>query len=91
MAEETVADLRECIWLNLDCADLTATTGAVIARLTKPHKAPMKALLNATIEICHSCAEVCDSHAEMHEHCKACAECCRSGAQACVALLEAMP
>jgi len=90
MAEDAVADLRECIRVNLDCADLAATTGAVIARLTKPQKAPVKALLNATIESCHSCAQVCENHAAMHEHCKACAECCHSCAHACTALLETM-
>ena len=91
IAEEQIAELRECIRLNLDCANLAATTGAVIARLTKPHKAPMTALLNTTIAACHACAELCDQHSDRYAHCRSCAGCCRACAHACAALLEAMP
>src|SRR5690554_6598436 len=34
VAEEHVADLRTCIRLNLDCADLCATTGRMLSRQT---------------------------------------------------------
>jgi hypothetical protein len=91
LAEEKVAELRECIRLNLDCGDVCAATGAVISRLTRPHKAPMKALLQACIEACRTCGEECASHASMHAHCKACAEACRACEQACAGLLRAVP
>ncbi len=91
LSEERLDMLRECIRLDLDCADVCAATGAVVSRLTRPHKAPMEALLTACIETCRACAAECDKHAAMHAHCKTCAEACRACEVACAALLHAMP
>jgi hypothetical protein len=91
LAEEMVADLRECIRLDLDCADVCGATASVVARLTRPHKAPMAALLRACIEICRACGDMCARHATMHAHCKACAESCRACEQACGELLALIP
>ena len=91
LSEENLAELRECIRLNLDCADVSAATGAAVSRLTRPHRTPMKAVLQACIESCRTCGDVCASHAEMHGHCRVCAELCRNCERACAALLGAIP
>jgi hypothetical protein len=91
LSEERVAELRECIRLNLDCADVCAATGNVISRLTRPHRVPMKALLQACIESCRTCGEICRTHASTHEHCRICAETCGDCDKACAALLAAIP
>ena len=90
LSEDMVAELRKCIRLNQDCADICNTTGRVLTRQTE-YDAPMsKALLQACLEACKTCADECSQHAEMHEHCKICAKACRRCADACDELLAAM-
>ena len=90
LSEEMVAELRKCIRLNLDCADICVATGRVLTRQTEYDAPTSKALLQACREACATCAEECSSHAEMHEHCKICAEACGRCRDACDALLSAM-
>ena len=82
-----VADLRQCIRLNLDCADVCAATGRMLSRQTGTNVETTRALLEACRAACKACAEECESHAQMHEHCKVCAEACRRCEQACADLL----
>jgi hypothetical protein len=84
-----VAELRKCIRLNLDCADICEATGRVLIRQTG-YDAPLtKAQLHACREACATYAEECERHGEM-EHCSICAEACRRCQEACDALLTAM-
>ncbi len=91
LSEQHLDMLRECIRLDLDCADICAATGAVMTRMTRPHKAPMEALLRACIEACRACGTECEKHASMHAHCKICAEACRACERACTSMLDAIP
>lgn len=90
LAEEMVAELRDCIRTDLDCADICATTAAVLSRRTGSNLAVVKAQLEACRIACATCAEDCESHAEMHEHCRICAEACRRCERACADLLAAI-
>ena len=90
LSEEMVAELRKCIRLNLDCADICDATGRVLTRQTEYDAPTSKAQLESCREACRTCAEECERHAEMHEHCKICAEACRRCEQACQELLSAM-
>ena len=90
LSEDSVADLRKCIRLDLDCADICDATGRVLARQTEYDAPTSKRQLEACREACRTCAEECERHAEMHEHCRICAESCRECEQACAELLEAM-
>lgn len=83
LAEDMVADLRQCIRLNLDCADICAATGAMASRRTGSNEAVLAAAIKACAEACNRCAEECEKHAGKHEHCRICAECCRRCATAC--------
>lgn len=83
LAEEMVADLRQCIRLNLDCADICAAAGAMASRRTGANEPVLAAVIKACGEACRRCAEECEGHAEDHEHCRICAEACRKCADAC--------
>ena len=90
LAEDMVAELRDCIRTDLDCADICAATGAVLTRQTGENTAVLRAQLEACRTACSACAEDCEQHAGMHEHCKVCAEACRRCEQACADLLAAL-
>ena len=83
LAEEMVAELRQCIRLNLDCADLCAAVGSVATRRTGQNVEVLAALLNACAVACRLCADECWKHSEQHQHCRICAEACRRCAEAC--------
>ena len=90
LAEDGVAELRRCIRLNLDCAEVCATTGAVLSRQTETEWQLVATLLQACREACRRCAEECEQHAEHHRHCFECAEACRACEEACGAALAAV-
>ncbi len=90
LSEEGVHELRKCIRLDLDCADICLVTGRVLTRQTEYDAPTSKSILQACANACRSCADECDRHGEMHEHCRICAEACRECAKACDELLSAM-
>jgi hypothetical protein len=90
LGEDMVADLVKCIRTDLDCADICATTGKVLSRLTGYDANTTRALVEACRAACKACAEECEKHAGMHDHCQICAEACRSCEQACAALLTTL-
>jgi hypothetical protein len=90
LSEEGVAELRKCIRLNLDCADVCDATGRGLTRQTGYDAPTSKALLRACREVCATCAEECERHADKHEHCRICADACRRCREACDTLLTAM-
>jgi hypothetical protein len=90
IGEPMVADLRTCIRLNLDCADICDATGRVLFRMVQGDGAMSRSLLQACAQACSSCAQECERHAEMMEHCRICAEACRRCEQACNTLLASV-
>ena len=89
LGEDMVAQLTRCIALDLACADVCATTGAVLSRQVAGDEQLLRTLLEACARACKSCGDECDQHAEMHEHCRVCAEACRACEQSCRELLAA--
>lgn len=83
LEEQDPTALRRCIRTNLDCADVTAATGAIIARPGAQSPELLRSQLAACAAACRSCAEECDRHADEMEHCGICAESCRACADAC--------
>jgi hypothetical protein len=83
LAEPSVAELTQCIRLDLDCADICAATGAIATRRTGSNEQGLRALLNTCAILCAVCAEECERHATMHQHCKVCGEQCRRCERAC--------
>lgn len=89
LGEPQVQNLIRCIRLNLDCADVCVTTGAVLSRQTEPDWSLLRAQLQACAEACRVCGDECESHAQHHEHCRVCAESCRRCEEACNQMLQA--
>ncbi len=90
LGEEQVSNLRRCIRLNLDCADLCRTTAAVLLRQTEPDLEVVGAAVLACAQACRSCGEECERHADSHDHCGVCAEACHRCAEACDEVLQAL-
>lgn len=77
LAEEEVRQLTQCIRLNLDCADVCFTTGALASRRTGTDESLLKSMLEVCSQACHRSGEECQRHADKHEHCKVCADVCQ--------------
>ena len=90
LSEDMVAELIKCIRTNLDCADICATTGAVLSRHTGYDANITRTILDACRVACGSCATECERHAGMHEHCRLCGKACRRCEAACADLLAAL-
>lgn len=52
LSEDSVAELTKCIRTNLDCADMCATTGAVLSRHTGYDAMMTSAVLQACLAAC---------------------------------------
>ena len=90
LSERTVAELTRCVRLDLDCADICATTARVLTRQTGFDKEIARTMLEACVVACRACGDECARHASAHEHCRICAEVCRSCETACRAVLTSM-
>ena len=83
-------ELRQCIRLNMDCADVCAATAALATRRTGSNEEVIRKMLDACVTACRMCAEECERHASMHEHCRICATACRECERACQEALNTM-
>ena len=90
LSEEMIDDLRTCIRLNMDCADICEVTARVVSRHTGADPSMGIALLQACVLACRACAQECGQHADMHEHCRICAESCRRCEEACGQMLSTL-
>lgn len=63
LAEEMVAQLRQCIRLNLDCADVCAVMATVGNRRTGSNEEVSRKMLDVCITACRLCGEECAQHA----------------------------
>lgn len=81
-------DMRRCIRLCMDCADICTATMKVAARRTDENRAIIAALLQTCIQACETCATECGKHD--HAHCKRCAEMCRECAADCAEALATL-
>jgi hypothetical protein len=83
LAEPHVAELRQCIRLDLDCADLCEAAAMLASRRTGSNEEVLLRTLEVCELACRACAEECERHAKRHEHCRLCAEECRRCQHAC--------
>lgn len=87
LAEDAVDDLRRCIRLNRDCAEVCVAAARILSQQTEADVEILQAAVRACEVACRSCGQECQRHAEMHEHCRVCAEVCAHCADACAQLL----
>lgn len=78
LSEKNIQEMRECIRLDMDCAQICAVTAAFISR--KSDNA--KYLIKMCAEICRKCATECEKHPDMG-HCRVCADACEACANEC--------
>jgi hypothetical protein len=94
LGEERLDQLRNCIHMNLDCADVCFATGDLAMRRVSREgdlvirgagfdESVMKLMFETCTVACRRCEDECMRYAEHHKHCRRCAEICRSCAQAC--------
>ena len=83
LAESDLDALKQCIRLNLDCADICVATGTIASRQTGSNGPVVRQMLEICAEICWLCGEECRIHAGAHDHCGICADECRSCEEAC--------
>ena len=88
--DEKVAQMRECIRLNLDCADSCLATVGQAGRLGRNEMSAFRAQVQACMMACRVCGEECERHADTSEHCRVCGESCRRCEQACQEVLDAL-
>ena len=81
-------DMRQCIRLCADCADVCVATWRIGSRRTGGDRNLIRTLLAACIEACENCAEECARHA--NAHCARCAQMCRECAEACRSALTVL-
>src|SRR5829696_7016668 len=89
LAESNVTELRRCITLDLNCADVCMAAGRALSRQTEYAAAMTAAILEACAESCRLCGDECSRHGDHMRHCQLCAEACRRCEQACRQLLAA--
>lgn len=87
---EADPDLKKCIRLNLDCADVCDTTGRLLARASHTDAPMLRAQVEACRLACSACAEECAKHGKGMEHCAVCADACRRCEEACDAMAAAI-
>jgi hypothetical protein len=89
IGEEDVDDLRTCVALDQNCADVCAVTARILSRPAHWDRLVVHRLLQACSRICALCAEECARHADHHRHCATCEKACLVCVRACDTLLEA--
>ena len=90
LAEPMVEQLRQCIRLNLDCADVCEATGKLASRRTGSNPELLRQMIETCAAACRRCGEECARHAGEHQHCRVCADACRSCEDACRKVLPSV-
>ncbi len=90
LGEKSVAELTQCVRLNLDCADVCLATGSVSTRRTGSNEQVIARQLDACALACRLCGEECRRHAKHHEHCRICADACQQCFEACQSALTSL-
>ena len=75
LAEDGVADMRQCIRLCSDTSDICTMATTVATRRTGSNEAVLRQALELVVSACQTCADECGKH-DM-DHCKQCETMCR--------------
>jgi len=89
LLEDDVEEMRRCVALDQNCADVCDVGARVLSRLGQWDAVAVYHQLQACVRMCTSCADECDKHAAHHPHCAVCAGVCRACVAACTTLLDA--
>jgi uncharacterized membrane protein len=89
LAEDDFEEMRRCIAIDQNCADICDVTARVLSRPAFSDDFVVHRLLQACVRVCTLCAEECHKHAHHHRHCAICEKACLACVYACNALLDA--
>jgi hypothetical protein len=90
LAEEDAEDLRQCIRLALDCANICVMTSALASTQTGSNPQVLRGAITLGSLACRLCAEECEKHGAEHLQCRICAETCRRCEDACTGALDSV-
>jgi hypothetical protein len=79
LIEKDKDQLKRCMMLDQDCADICRLTGQLLERNSED----ADLFLKLSADICERCARECEKHSHL-EHCKKCAEVCRKCFEMCL-------
>jgi hypothetical protein len=88
--EPELAEMRRCIRLNVDCADIVSTIARLLSRRGEPDLAALRACLEAGTSIANACAAETLKHAGTYEYCRLTGEICVVCARECEEALSMM-
>ncbi|MFW5775235.1 MAG: four-helix bundle copper-binding protein [Chitinivibrionales bacterium] len=91
LALERNKELRHCIRLCQDTADILRATADVIGRQTDPDWQIVRAQLQACITAASYCGNECDEHSARYDFCLSCAEACAMSVEALTLLEDILP
>lgn len=89
LSEQEVHALKQCIRLNLQCAESCAATARMLVRAAATPEL-IRMQLDTCRAACATCGAECQRHSH-HEHCKHCADACRRCEEACRTLTRSIP
>ena len=89
LAEDDVEEMRRCIALDQNCADVCGVTARLLSRPAHSDDFVVHRMLQTCVRVCTACAEECHEHAQHHRHCAVCEKACLACVYACNKLLEA--
>ena len=74
--EDKPPAIRDCVQLNLDCADVCALTGHLVLQAFSVEPKLVQAQLQICARLCAACEVECRKYGELHNHCYMCAQAC---------------
>jgi len=89
LAEESRADLLDCIKLCADVSDICNATGRLLTRRGDLEPQLVQDALRLCASACSVCADECARHGQL-EQCRSCEEACRACETACRQALETL-
>jgi hypothetical protein len=87
LQEPDVSMMVNCIQNNRECAVICRAAAEVMALGSQQSSM----FCHLCAEVCATCADECEQHADTMLHCKVCAEECRRCAETCRTMVEQMP
>jgi len=90
LGESPTAAVRDCVGLNLDCADVCALTGHLVSRAFAAEPKLVQAQLEICARLCAACQVECAKLAFSHTQCVMCAHACRHCEALCLEAAKAV-
>ncbi len=88
---DRIRELRHCIRLCEDTADILKATASILSRQTDPDWETIRSQIHACTTAARNCGNECEEHSEKYQFCLSCAEICAMSVQELTSLAELLP